>query len=150
VLACLSALAGFGLASSPGCGTDAKGVEDCRDIERARCSAAASCGFVTDVEACQRFYRDHCLHGMAALPPSPTAVDQCVETINAAGSCASVQGKLVPLADCEDAAGVLDATGSMLAACDLVKSPELADRCSFLSPTPPPEGGEAGAAGAGN
>jgi hypothetical protein len=148
VLACASALAGFGLVSSPGCGTDAKGVEDCREIERARCSAAAACGIVTDVEACQRFYRDHCLHGMTALPPSPAAVDQCVETINTAGSCASTLGPDATLSQCPDENGVLDATGITLA-CDVVKKPEHADRCSFLSPTPI-TGGEAGAAGAGN
>lgn len=150
-LACVSALAGFGLASSPGCGTDAKGVEDCRDIERARCNAAKSCGIVTDVEACQRFYRDHCLHGLAALPPSPTAVDDCVETINTAGSCASTVGAEATLVECRETAadGVLDASGAMTA-CDLVKKPELAERCSFLSPTPITGGGEAGAAGAGS
>jgi hypothetical protein len=149
-LACLSALSGFGLASSPGCGTDAKGVEDCRDIERARCSAAVACGIVTDAEACQRFYRDHCLHGMANLPPSSTAVDECVETINAAGSCASVNdGNLTPLSTCEAAPGVLVASSTVMYACELVERPELAQRCSFLS-SAPFEGGEAGAAGAGN
>jgi hypothetical protein len=151
VLASGSALAGFGLVSSPGCGTDAKGIEDCRDIERARCSAAAACGIVTDVEACQRFYRDHCLHGMASLPASPTAVDECVETINSAGSCARVspEGKLTPLSDCEDANGVLDAASNVMYACELVEKPELARRCSFLSPTPIDDGA-AGAAGARN
>jgi hypothetical protein len=150
-LACLSALAGFGLASSPGCGTDAKGIEDCRDIERARCSAGVACGIVTDVEACQRFYRDHCLHGMATLPPSPTAVDECVETINAAGSCVNVsdEGKLAPLRGCEAAPGVLDAASSVLYACELVEKPELARRCSFLT-SAPFDDGEGGASGAGN
>jgi hypothetical protein len=147
-LACLSALAGFGLVSSPGCGTDAKGVEDCRDIERARCNAAAACGIVTDVEACQRFYRDHCLHGMASLPPSPGAVDQCVETINSAGSCAKVgeDGAMTLLTDCTAASGVLTATGATYA-CDLVKKPELADRCAVLAGAE--ASGEGGAAGGG-
>jgi hypothetical protein len=148
VVGCASALAGFGLMSSPGCGTDAKGVEDCREIERARCGAAAACGIVTDVEACQRFYRDHCLHGMTTFPPSPAAVDDCVETINSAGSCASSLGREATLAECPDQNGVLDATGVTLA-CDIVKKPEHADRCAFLSPTPI-TGGEAGAAGAGS
>jgi hypothetical protein len=113
--------------------------------------AVAACGIVVDVDACQRFYRDHCLHGMAALPPSPAAVDECVETINSAGSCASVsaEGKLARLSECDAATGVLDAPRSVLYACELVEKPELADRCSFLSPTPI-TGGEAGAAGAGS
>lgn len=150
VFACASALAGFGLVSSPGCGTDAKGIEDCRDIERARCSAAAACGIVTDVEACQRFYRDHCLHGMASLPPSPAAVDACVETITAAGTCASsFGGKLALLSECDAAPGVLEATEESTHACHIVEKPETARRCSFLT-TEPFEGGEGGAAGASN
>jgi hypothetical protein len=149
-LAALSALSGFGLVSSPGCGTDAKGVEDCRDIERARCSAAAACGIVTDVEACQRFYRDHCLHGMASLPPSGTAVDECVETIKSAGSCASTEGAEVLVDDCVAASGVLDASREAPFACDLVKNPQYARRCSFLSQNPYVDGGEAGAAGTGS
>jgi hypothetical protein len=152
LLGCTSALAGFGLVSSPGCGTDAKGVEDCREIERARCSAAAACGIVTDVEACQRFYRDHCLHGMATLPPSPTAIDECVGTINSAGSCVSAgeQGKLTPLSACVNENGALNAAPDVMYACELVEKPHLAERCSFLSTAPFEGGGEAGAAGAGN
>jgi hypothetical protein len=143
-VAAASALAGFGLVSSPGCGTDAKGIEDCREIERARCSAAAACGIVTDVESCQRFYRDHCLHGMVTLAPSPNAIEECVATLTSAGSCASASsaGKLAPLSECDAAPGVLDAARDVMYAC------QLAERCSFLSPAP--FEGEGGAAGAGN
>jgi hypothetical protein len=149
-VACASALAGFGLVSSPGCGTDAKGIEDCREIERARCSAAAACGIITDVESCQRFYRDHCLHGMVAVAPSPNAVDECVATLTSAGNCASASSaaELAPLSECDAPPGVLEAARGVLYACELVERPELAERCSFLSRAP--FEGEGGAAGAGN
>ncbi len=145
VLGLLGALAGFGVASSPGCGTDARGVEDCRDIERARCSAAASCGVVTDVEGCQRFYRDHCLHGLAVAPPAPDAVNRCIQAIEWAGSCASTEGKEAGIADCAD--GDLLGGGSALTACDVVLYPERTVACGFLTATPPSSVGEAGAGG---
>jgi hypothetical protein len=128
----MSALAGFGLAASPGCGTDAKGVDECRDIESARCNAAVSCRLVPDVESCVRFYRDHCLHGMAVAPPPPDAVAACARTITYAGSCAQSSGADTEIEDCPDP-DLLKAESGMLLACDIVKTPELADDCAFLS-----------------
>ena len=144
-LGLISALAGFGITTSPGCGTDAKGVDDCRDIEHARCAAAAPCGIVTDVPACQRFYRDHCLHGMVAAPPSRDHVEQCIRTIEAAGACATAEGAEARLSACANGE-LLEASGASLA-CDIVKQPELADNCAFLTTTPPPVGNEGGAGG---
>jgi hypothetical protein len=146
-LGALAALAGFGIASSPGCGTDAKGVEDCREIERARCDAAAACGRIEDIGSCQRFYRDHCLHRILADPPSPEAVDRCVRTIQTAGSCASTQGADAALSACVDPSRSLAASGA-LTACDLVLYPERADSCAFLAPNTSRGGNEAGASGA--
>jgi hypothetical protein len=147
VLGLVSALAGFALTASPGCGTDAKGVDECRDIERARCQAAASCGIVNDAEACERFYRDHCLHGMATTPPSSAEVAACVRTIQVAGSCASENGIDALLMTCptpENEADVLRAPRASRA-CEIVATPELADNCAFLTPIPP--SGEGGAGG---
>ena len=45
----LSAVCAFTLVSATGCGTDAQGVDDCREIEQARCEAAKSCGLISDV-----------------------------------------------------------------------------------------------------
>lgn len=147
VLGVISALAGFGITTSPGCGTDAKGVEECRDIEFARCAAAAPCGIVPDVAACQRFYRDHCLHGMAVDPPAPDIVEACVKTIEAAGACASASpdGVDATIASCDNDE-LLEASGASLA-CDIVRHPEYADNCDFLTPAPPPVGNEGGAGG---
>jgi hypothetical protein len=81
------------------CGTDAVGVDTCRQIENARCSQAPSCANinlgipvhrnspVTDVEACQRYYHDACLHGLATnTDPGAVATKACVDAINT-GDC---------------------------------------------------------------
>jgi len=143
-LGLLGALAGFGVASSPGCGTDARGITDCRDIERARCSAAAPCGIVTDVEECQRFYRDHCLHGLAVAPPPPDEVNACIQAITTAGDCARTEGKDASIAECPN--GDRLRGGSAMTACDVVLFPERTAACAFLTPNPS-DAGEAGAGG---
>src|ERR1700742_4916229 len=97
--ALLSAVTAFTLVSAAGCGTDAKGVDDCRDIEQARCAAAKNCGTVKDVAECQDYYRDQCLHGLAVSPPSSSVIQACVGTINAAGVCA-LEGTDTAPTDC--------------------------------------------------
>jgi hypothetical protein len=142
------------LAASPACGTDAKGVDDCRDIERARCEAAFACGQVSDLDRCRRFYRDHCLHGLAVTPPSQNQVEACVETIQRASACVKRHGTGVTLADCESGQEGEVVTTNPIGisyACELVSTPERTDECSFLTPEPIPddegEGGESGSAG---
>ncbi len=121
----------FALVPGAGCGTDAKAVDECRDIEQARCEAGEACGLVDDVEECKRFYRDHCLHGMVVESPGQAQVDRCVGTIKRAGVCA--QGNVeATLAECPD---VTEGTSVMLA-CDVVLYPENTVECDFLSPAP--------------
>ena len=146
----LSAVCAFTLVTSSGCGTDARGVDECRDIEQTRCSAAQSCGVVTDVAACQRFYRDQCLHGLSVASPGAAKVKACVDTIRAAGSCA---------AQLSTAAEPPEGCTTTEDACALVSNPELSEACSFLAPNADAgtagnggtggasAGGEAGAAG---
>jgi hypothetical protein len=136
VYATISAVAAFLLTSSSGCGTDAKGIDDCRDIERARCQAAAPCGIVTDVEECQRYYRDHCLHGLAVESPPRNLVDECVGMINRAGTCVTNLGADPPLSECP---GVTRHSVLTPTVCDLIRYPERADECSFLQTVPLPE-----------
>ena len=83
------------------------------------------------------------------VPSRTSAIDDCVETLTSAGSCASASssGKLAPLSECVAEPGVLEASREVMYACELVESPELAKRCSFLSPAP--FEGEGGGAGAG-
>lgn len=116
------------------CGTDAVGVEACREIEGARCRAAAQCGLIEDVENCQRFYQDHCLHGVR-LEQSPRSVDvrQCVEAIDAAGRCADREGPRTAPAEC---GSNLLTESSARRVCDIVEEPERAPDCAFLHPEP--------------
>lgn len=147
MLGALAALGAFALASSPGCGTDAHGIETCRQIERARCEAALPCGIVPNQEKCEIYYRDHCLHGLApGVQPDQAYVDVCVSAIEKLGTCVKSLGAGALLEDC----GV-EAYDAPLA-CDAVQFPERTTACSFLSTTPPPPAGgagEGGSAGAG-
>jgi hypothetical protein len=145
----VSAAATFALFSAQGCGTSAQGIDDCRDIEQARCEAAAACGIVADAAGCKRFYRDHCLHGLATPPPQRADVEACVATIRAAGECAKTDGRTVELEACPD----VDAQDATLV-CQVVQYPERAYSCSFLTgkpvPAPPPSTGGGGGEGGGN
>jgi hypothetical protein len=120
--ACLDtiALAALSLVAG-GCGTDAVGVQACRQIQEARCRQAPACNISlepphhtsgSDVDACIRFYNDACLHGLASAgDPGPIAVNACVAAINHA-----------PTTD---------------GGCSLVINPQTADACSWLAPPPP-------------
>lgn len=133
----LSAVTTFSLVTSSGCGTKAVGVDECRDIERARCRAGSPCGIVEDVPACERYIRDHCLHGLATKPPSSAVVDACVQVIERAGRCASADpGTLI--GECEEE--VSTEYWTLETACDVVAHPELTTECAFLTDTPPVEG----------
>ena len=120
-----------------GCTTTAKGVDDCREIERARCAAAGACdvGIDTkaDQEACERFARDNCLHGLAAPVPRRSELDSCLAAIAAAGDC-SGKGVKTLAATCK-----IPTTDPQTTACQVVEDPELATACTFLLKEPPPE-----------
>ncbi|HEV3191215.1 MAG TPA: hypothetical protein VGY54_11990 [Polyangiaceae bacterium] len=87
------------VASATACGTNATGVDACRQIEGARCRRAPACGIPlqppyhtagSDVDACIRFYDLACLHGLAVNDPGSAAVQACTSAINNNG-CAVVQ-----------------------------------------------------------
>lgn len=162
----LSATATFSIVTASGCGTKAVGVEDCRDIEQARCQTGSSCPdangapLIEDVAACQRYYRDHCLHGLAVKPPGGATVSACVQIIEAAGRCA----KDDPNSDLGCTETTSQPRKGLSKACDVFTHPELTDECSFLLDTPPegsagqssggsassaPPTGDAGQSGAG-
>jgi hypothetical protein len=139
----LSAAIAFSLVTASGCGTNAVGVDDCRDIEQARCHAGGRCGIIEDVDACDRYYRDHCLHGLATKPPAGASVSACVQVIEAAGRCAQADPKAT-LSSCEETVTATEPTESLNTACDVVTHPELATECSFLLDAPPADSGSAG------
>jgi hypothetical protein len=125
--ASLLALASFGAGTA--CGTDPVAYEGCRKIESARCRSAPGCPNlkVPDVAACERFYRDHCLHGMAlADDPGAPRIDACVGAIERAGTCVK-SGDTT----CSDVVSVDGAT-----ACEMLERPERAKLCEFLVPVP--------------
>lgn len=108
------------LASVLACGTEAKGVEACKRVERVRCESAAACGIdltkpvhrgdspSDDVGACIRYYDDACLHGLtAATEPGSVAVDDCVRALE---------------------------NGN----CDAIRAPETTRECAFLVPVAEP------------
>jgi hypothetical protein len=128
--ALFSILAAFALAA--GCGSDATGVDECRDIEEARCEAGKPCGLVDDIDACKRFYRDQCLHGLSSgQKPGQPVVDECVKAIKAAGACKAATFEL--LGDCPEIDGIKVTAGTNLTkVCDVVKQPEKIIECQFL------------------
>jgi len=140
----LAAAVSFSLVTASGCGTAAIGIDDCRDIEQARCRASASCGIITDVDACERYYRDHCLHGLPVKPPAGDSVPSCVDVITAAGNCAKDDPE-IELRDCDPYVAA-PKTG-FTRACDVVSHPERTPECAFLSELPDEE--EPGSGGAG-
>lgn len=137
----LSAAASFSIVTASGCGTNAVGVEECRDIESARCQAGLACGIVDDVPACERYYRDHCLHGLATEPPAGASVDSCVQLIEAAGECAKSDAE-TSLEDCGPPFS--EPRSGLATPCDVVLHPERAAECSFLTDTPPEDEGSGG------
>lgn len=144
----LAAAASFSLVTASGCGTSAVGVDACRDIEQARCRAGQHCGLISDVAACERYYRDHCLHGLATAPPARALVNACVQAIEAAGACAAEDPE-ASLSDCDPESAIPAPQTGLRTACDVVRNPERASECAFLTDTPPPEGsgGQGGAGG---
>jgi hypothetical protein len=94
---------GLGAAVAPalvplGCGPEAVGVESCRQIESARCEAAAACGFdEAEVADCKLLYTDQCLHGIenAGYRPTETDTEACVAAVKAAGDCAAAGVELM-------------------------------------------------------
>lgn len=140
----LSAAAMFSLVTAS-CGTSALGVDDCRDIEQARCRASASCldsngvPLIDDVPACERYYRDHCLHGLAVKPPAGASVSACVQVIEAAGRCAK-SDPTSPLDECPKT--VTAPQRGLTHACDVVTHPERATECAFLTNTDESPGGQ--------
>jgi hypothetical protein len=136
VLALLTVLAGAGvpLALAPaGCGTDAVGVDACRQIEATRCAAAQACGYTQDqTDACNIFYKDQCLVGIEndAWVVDDATVKACVDAVNATKDCAAAG--VASMAGCAGAALVASADPA-IPPCDIIKgNAELLAACSFV------------------
>lgn len=113
------------------CGTEAVGVAQCRTIENARCVAAAQCGLIEDVEACQRFAHDHCLHGLPLEEaPASNASDACAEALLRAGRCAERDGKRTAPTSCSQSRFAQARAKNV---CEIVEQPERTEQCAFLT-----------------
>jgi hypothetical protein len=128
-------------AATMSCGTDAIGIESCRDIETARCSAAALCGLNTqEVADCKNFYHDQCLHGIENTvvndggDPPQSETNGCVNEIVALQRC--IQAGAKTMADCSKTVTLtvgIDPSVSKKAPCDvLMHEVEDLAACDFV------------------
>jgi hypothetical protein len=121
-----------------GCGSSGVGINECRTVEEARCSAAASCDVGLDTASkrveCTRYSRDHCLHGLPGDVPHPSTLDRCVKAINVAGNCARRQGGDTLAGDCVALEGSVASDRTTV--CDIIDAPEASSECAFLTATP--------------
>ena len=146
-------------AGLPGCGTDAVGVDACRQIESVRCELAPACAAYAkaslsgdglpvvespnDVTRCQEFYRDQCLNGIenASDPahiPSKRGTEACIAALRAAAGCATAPA----IAGCQGA-DVSAPDDASLAPCQVILyQPEVLAACAFV--VAPPDAGEPG------
>jgi hypothetical protein len=86
------ALSVFAVVIYAACGSDATGIDECRQIETARCQAAPACPSINlgvppyatnQVDGCIAFYKDACLHGLQVADPGTPAIAACVKAIQA-------------------------------------------------------------------
>jgi hypothetical protein len=141
---------------APGCGTDAVGIEACRQVERARCDVAPRCSgyegspaIETDeqVRNCRDFYRDHCLLGLENTEdvPGQGEIDACVEAIQKTAACRSPQKST--MAECGVA--LRDGEDTSAEPCGILQEPHRLNACRWLDAKKPAgEGGGGGASAA--
>lgn len=138
------------------CDNGATGVDACRSIELERCQLVVGCPGSpveddTDIEYCQVFYRDECMHGMPdGLDPDQGTVEACLEALRAARACWDSGLTLGPCVAAAEEAGTTPATpisgvGEDTTGCQAIQAPEILQACSFLDP--PEETAATGGAG---
>lgn len=123
----------------PGCGTDAVGIEACRQVEAARCDIAPTCaGFdgspnlKTDeqVKNCREFYSDHCLLGLenTKADVGQAEIDACVKALKQTSKCEA------PKASEMGACGVAlrDNVDPTVKPCEVLQNPHWLEACKWL------------------
>ncbi|WP_050432695.1 hypothetical protein [Chondromyces crocatus] len=149
VLAALGALSAFGAVLSPGCGTDAVGVDACRQIEDARCQAASVCGYdEAQVKTCREFYRDQCLRGIQNAEhgePAESEVEGCIAAVEAVRDCAAAGTPTV--GECSGVVLAPTADGSVPPCLIITEQVHRLQACAFVAT--PPSGGSGGNGGSG-
>ncbi|UQA56425.1 hypothetical protein [Polyangium aurulentum] len=139
------ALPAFGALTS--CGSDAAGIEACRQIESARCEAMQACGLSADAAAsCSSFYHDQCLHGVENpnADPSTAQIEACIAAVRAAADCA--RAGAANMAACP-AAPLSPSADPGLAPCNVIgENAHLLSACAFVvkQSAPPASTSDAG------
>lgn len=94
-----------------------------------------ACGIIEDAAACQRFFRDHCLHGVALdEEPGNVPVERCVDALELARECAEKHGPDRAPTACQQEF-FKDADAENI--CEIVEEPERTPQCAFLVPAEP-------------
>ena len=120
------------------CGSDAVGIEACKDIEQKRCELAPKCygqkgapRIKTEVQVdnCVTYYKDHCLVGIentTDIKDIDGKTKACTTALTKAVACHT--GGALTMVDCPDVA-VDDPT---LTPCAAFASPEHLADCAFI------------------
>lgn len=87
------------------------------------------CGFPNEQE-CQRYQRDHCLHGTAPRAVEVVDLEGCRTALEAAQACAGDIGPDTLVDACSDP--IEGASTAVPSACEVIVRPELAAACAFL------------------
>ncbi len=158
-LTALSLVLASVLGAVASCGTDATGIDACRQIEQTRCEIIVGCpdslvNNEVEVEECKLFYRDQCLFGMPEdISPDPVDVEACIAALHLARACWDAG---LTLGQCTTpAAADAGIVGPVLApgvdpnhtGCDAIWLPQRLNACLFLIPGAEPAGPAAGGAG---
>ncbi|WP_437948161.1 hypothetical protein WME98_47035 [Sorangium sp. So ce296] len=144
------------------CGTAAVGIGACRQIETARCEAAAACpAWVGSadadekVDACVEFVWDQCLHGIEnagtednpAPEPTESQIQACVDAVGATRKCAA--DNVASMAECS-AAQLADGADGAISPCEVItKRAHALKACAFVVKPPTGAGGGSGDGGGG-
>lgn len=126
----------FAGSAASACGTDAVGIDACREIETARCEALQACGGTeTQSTYCIDLYRDQCLHGIqSGVEPGADATARCVEAVQAVAACA--RAGAATMADCPAEPLVASADPAAIAPCLVItRKPEQLADCAFVAST---------------
>lgn len=123
----------------PGCGTDAVGVEACRQVEMARCDLAPLCaGFdgspniktAEQTQNCRQLYSDHCLLGLENTKSEvgQADIDACVKALKKTADCPDPQSSTA------GACGVnlRDGVDQTLQPCRILQQPHWLEACKWL------------------
>ncbi len=124
---------------APGCGTDAVGIEACRQVESTRCNLAPTCaGFdgspnlvsEDEVKNCREFYRDHCLLGLenTKAEVGQADIDACVKALNQTAECDAPKKSETGACDVT----LRDGVDPTVRPCEVLQNPHWLQACKWL------------------